>query len=149
MHAVRRQWRRMKRWRTTSLTSCCEPRCERRHLRRHHGTLWRARRDGHAGRAGLLQHRLDSAERRAHASRERSVDSIADAATLNNYDPGPEFAQRASSAAERLWMRPKPATKRASRGVIAQNEKSASSKLIACSGKRSSQADFSAAKSAA
>ena len=38
-----------------------------------------------------------------------------------------------SSAAERLWMRPKPAIKRASRGVIFQNEKSASSKLIACS----------------
>ena len=41
--------------------------------------------------------------------------------------------------ADRLWMRPKPATKRASRGVIFQNEKSASSKLIACSGNRSSQ----------
>src|SRR6185436_6678825 len=44
-----------------------------------------------------------------------------------------------SSAAERLWMRPKPATKRASRGTIFQKEKSASSKLMACSGKRASQ----------
>ena len=47
-----------------------------------------------------------------------------------------------SSSAERLWMRPKPATKRASRGVMRQNEKSASLKLIACSGKRASQASF-------
>jgi len=39
-------------------------------------------------------------------------------------------------------MRPKPATKRASRGTIFQKEKSASSKLIACSGKRASQASF-------
>src|SRR3954469_17868127 len=46
------------------------------------------------------------------------------------------------SAAERLWMRPKPATKRASRGTIFQNEKSASSKLIACSGKRASHASL-------
>src|SRR5258705_12162287 len=41
-----------------------------------------------------------------------------------------------SSVAEMLWMRPKPATKRASRGVIRQKEKSARVKLIACSGKR-------------
>src|SRR4030095_16830887 len=53
------------------------------------------------------------------------------------------------SDAERLWIRPKPATKRASRGVICQNEKSASSKLIACSGKRSSQRGFSAGLSRA
>src|SRR5258706_422313 len=42
-------------------------------------------------------------------------------------------------------MRPKPATKRASRGAMRQKEKSASSKLIACSGKRDSQAFLSAA----
>src|SRR5712692_8550721 len=47
-----------------------------------------------------------------------------------------------SSCAEMLWMLPKPATKRASRGAMRQKEKSASSKLIACSGKRSSQALF-------
>src|SRR5712691_8457720 len=45
-------------------------------------------------------------------------------------------------AAETLWMRPKPATKRASRGAIFQKEKSASSKLTACCGKRCSQAAF-------
>src|SRR6185295_18327763 len=39
-------------------------------------------------------------------------------------------------------MRPKPATKRASRGAMRQNEKSASSKLTACSGKRSSHCCF-------
>src|SRR5258708_6591206 len=33
-------------------------------------------------------------------------------------------------------MRPKPATKRASRGAMRQKEKSASSKFIACSGNR-------------
>src|SRR6266481_2887925 len=49
---------------------------------------------------------------------------------------------RMSSVADRLWMRPKPATKRASRGVIFQKEKSASWKLIACSGKRASQASL-------
>src|SRR6202008_3714195 len=45
-----------------------------------------------------------------------------------------------SSAADGLGILPKPATKRASRVVILQKEKSASSKLIACFGKRSSQA---------
>src|SRR5207237_5527643 len=55
---------------------------------------------------------------------------------------GLSLAALCRSAAERLWMRPKPATKRASRGVIFQKEKSASSKLIACSGKRASQASF-------
>src|SRR5688572_29057842 len=54
----------------------------------------------------------------------------------------------ASSAAERLWILPKPATKRASRGTIFQNEKSASSKLIACSGNLSSHAAFKAGLSA-
>jgi hypothetical protein len=44
-------------------------------------------------------------------------------------------------------MRPKPAMKRASRGTIFQNEKSASWKLIACSGKRSSHFAFKEASS--
>ena len=39
-------------------------------------------------------------------------------------------------------MRPKPATKRASRGAMRQKEKSASSKLIACSGNVASHAAF-------
>src|SRR3990172_10599340 len=53
-----------------------------------------------------------------------------------------DFEHAASSAAERFWMRPKPAMKRASRGRMRQKEKSESSKLMACSGKRASHRRF-------